>query len=281
MVFSGPAAAILDVQRTAGLSPLADHVFGDEPDQDRRIVVELVISERCPLIGSLVGNGSFRQQYHAAVLAVSRHGERVDHARLGTWTLRAGDCVLVAARHDFVQRNRYHSDFFIVSDLGSAASQAPWHAPFATISVAALVGLAATGIMPLFSSLAAGYISFLITKLLPWHEVKPALDLKLLLTIGAAIGIGHAWQATGLADGLARGVFTLSAGEPVWALIIIYISTVILTECITNNAAAVLMLPLALSCAQRPWGKSHALCHDDHDRCVREFSLPLLVTKPI
>jgi di/tricarboxylate transporter len=73
-----------------------------------------------------------------------------------------------------------------------------------------------------------------------------SIDIRVLMAIGASLSLGLAIQKTGLADLAAQGMLTMTGADPFISLILLYLATVIATELITNNAAAVLMFPLAL-----------------------------------
>src|SRR5690606_37834193 len=114
LIFAAPSAEVLAVHRVVGLSP----VHGAAQQGPSGALIEAVVGPRCPLVGSEVGDGSFRAQLGAAVIAVARDGERMSSARLGTWELTVGDSLLLEADPGFIERHRYGSELYLVSDHG-------------------------------------------------------------------------------------------------------------------------------------------------------------------
>lgn len=81
-------------------------------------------------------------------------------------------------------------------------------------------------------------------------QARASIDWTLLVAIAASLGIGLAMKTSGLADALAGGVIGIAGDSPWRALAAVYVVTMVLTELVTNNAAAVLVYPLAMSTAR-------------------------------
>jgi di/tricarboxylate transporter len=247
LVMASTASGVQALHGSAGLSLATDHAFAARVDDVPHHLSEVVVSERCPLVGEAVGDGSFRRLYNAAVIAVARHGERV--RGVSAWRLRPGDILLVAAGSDFEHRHRYSPDFHLVAGRGRlqvASSARSW----AAIAVlAAMVGLAASGVLPMFSATVLAVLVLLAGRFVDRREARGAIDTSVLLTIAFALGIGAALADSGAAGNLAQGLLALAGDQPWACLIAIYLSTTVLTELVTNTAAAALMVPIALSTA--------------------------------
>lgn len=254
LVFAGPVAALLAIRSHPGLSLAPDPGFHRENPQ--RQFAELLISPRCPLIGRRVGDGTFRQRYNAAVIAVARHGERVENARLNDWELRAGDILLVEVGADFFERHRASPDFYLVTARGAPAAASRAKAWLGLAILGGMVGAAALGLLTMFKAalLASGVLA--LTRLLSRDLIREGVDVPVLLTIALSFGLGIALQSSGAAAGIASLVGAFGDGSPLVALTIVYLATVAITEMITNNAAAALMIPVAFAIADR-LGVSH------------------------
>jgi di/tricarboxylate transporter len=249
LVFAGPVGALLALRGHAGLNVAPDHAF-DRSDPQRQLV-ELLISPRCPLIGRRVGDGTFRQRYNAAVIAVARHGERIDNARLGDWELQAGDILLAEAGADFLERHRANPDFYLVTQhklLRPAPARKAW---LGLAILAAMVGAAALGWLTMFKAAMAAVAALFVARFLTRDLVREGLDLRVLLTIALSFGMGLALDRSGAAAGLASLANGFGNGDPWIALIVVYITTAVVTEMITNNAAAALMVPVTFAVADR------------------------------
>jgi di/tricarboxylate transporter len=92
-------------------------------------------------------------------------------------------------------------------------------------------------------------IAMLITGCLNIEDARRSIDYQVLLVIACAFGLGTAVQKVGLADLIAEHALMLAGGDVWLMLVLVYISTVLLTETITNNAAAIIMFPIAVSAA--------------------------------
>lgn len=250
LVLSGAGAATVALHRVPGLTPAVDRTFASAGEgRQARALYELVIAQRCPLVGHRVGDGSFRRHYGAAVLAVARHGETVKPGGLGGWTLEAGDIVLVEAEPRFGERAAAQPDFIVLRDHEPEPPIARWQALAGLCALVVAVALAATGVLSMFAAVALAAAVVLCLRIVTWPQAVAALDARILLTIAAALGVGQAVESAGVARAVGLGLQSLDVGSPRVALAILYVATVIVTEVVTNNAAAVVMIPLALATA--------------------------------
>ncbi len=246
LVFAGDTEAISDLLRINGLEPSPEngHAAPLTVDRAERRLVEAVVSPHCSAIGQAIRDARFRDQYGAAVLAVARNGERVK-GNLGTIQLEAGDTLLLEARPAFVSRQRYNKDFLLINDLDT---EQPRHekALLAWVILLVVVGAATFGVISMLNAALIGAGLMLLTGCCSIGQAEKSLDLSVLITIGASFALGVALQKTGVATFLAGNIIDLSGGRPWLMLILTYVTLSILTEAITNNAAAILMLPIVL-----------------------------------
>lgn len=248
LIFTGVVNAVADLQLLNGLLPATNQVFKlDAPRNDRNLV-EAVVAPSNPLNGLTIKDGEFRNRFGAVVLAVSRDGERLKK-KVGDIRLRTGDILLLEAARDFTSRFRSSNDFLLVSTLSSNGKPNTEKAWIAWLILAGMVLLAATSVLTMFKAafLAAG--AMVVFKCCKLTDARRSIDWQVLIVIAAALGIGNALQVTGIAEQLAGGFITMMGLSPYTALVATYIITWILTEMITNNAAAALIFPLAVSVA--------------------------------
>ena len=245
LVFAGDTEAISDLLRINGLVPSTHE---GEPllnnHQSERRLVEAVISPHSDCIGETIRESNFRSRYGAVVLAVARNGERVV-GNLGSIQLQAGDTLLLEARPAFVTRQRYNKDFLLINDLDS---EPPRHQR-AYLAWGILLGIITLATFELTSMLNAallGAAAMLIVGCCSVGQAQKSLDIEVLVTIAASFALGAALKSTGVAAVIAEQVVSLSGGEAVMILILTYLTVNILTEILSNNAAAVLMLPIVL-----------------------------------
>lgn len=218
------------------------------PHTERRLI-EAVVSPHCAALGYAIRDSRFRARYGAAVLAVARNGERIK-GNLGSITLQAGDTLLLEARPAFVSRQRYNKDFLLINDLNT---EAPRHER-AYLAWAILVGVITAASFEVITMLNAALIGaglMVMTGCCSASQAEKSLDLTVIITIAASFALGMALEKTGVAKYLAENIVDLSGGRPWLLLILTYITISILTEVITNNAAALLMLPIVLEITQK------------------------------
>jgi di/tricarboxylate transporter len=258
LVFTGVVATIIDLERIAGLVPAADLAYEVRPDErHQRHLTEAVLSRTSPLIGRTVRAANFRQRYGAAVVAVHRNGERVTN-KIGTIVLEAGDTLLLQTRTDFVEAFRDNADFYLVSAVeGSAPLRHERAALSAVLMMILVIWLSGTDFMPetwrgLNSpAMAAVLIAslFVATRCLPISAARAALDLQVLITIAAAIGLGEALSASGAAKAVAGSLVSVVGDQPYPLLVVLFVLTVAFGELMSNNAVAAMMFPIGVQLA--------------------------------
>jgi di/tricarboxylate transporter len=212
---------------------------------------EAVLGAESPLIGTTLKNADFRSRYQGVVMAIHRAGHRID-AKLGEVPLRVGDTLLILADPGFKARWEDRADFLVVSAQGSTPNVAGRKALLVAAVTAAIVLLASTGLVPILQASLLGAVVLIVGRVLTPGDARGAVDLDVIVLIAAAFGVANAVAESGLAQIVAGGIIdaTQVFGE-LGILGGIIISTTILTGLVTNNAAALLMFPIAISTAQQ------------------------------
>ncbi len=251
LVFAGDTDAISDLLRINGIVPSIEEGHAQtftERHPERRLV-EAVVSLHCSAVGYAIRDARFRARYGAAVLAVARHGERIK-GNLGSIILQAGDTLLLEARPAFVTRQRYNKDFLLVNDLNT---ESPRHerAYLAWFILVGIITAASFEVISMLNGALLGAGLMIITGCCSASQAEKSLDLTVIITIASSFALGMALEKTGVAKFLAENIVDLSGGTPWLLLILTYITISILTEVITNNAAALLMLPIVLEITEK------------------------------
>ncbi len=270
MVFTGVVQTIADLERIPGLVPAADMSYEFQPAvQTRRRLTEAVLSRTSPLIGRNVREANFRQRYNAAIVAVHRNGERLTN-KIGNIRLEPGDTLLLQTHADFAEAYRNSRDFYLVSTVGETSARRHDRALVAGgLFLLMIVWLTVCGLFGdripaghLFAGNPQAIIGIAIvmlmiaTRSLTSSEATSAIDLQVILTIAAAIGLGQALKTSGaalfIADNLVSGVSNAGI-PPDWVpyalLALVYLVAALFTEMITNVAVAAMMMPIAVSVA--------------------------------
>ena len=246
LVFVGVVDSVVELQRIRGLRPATKQVFKLDTARDQRSLIEAVVSSECPLVGQSIREGGFRSVYEAAVIAVARRGERL-RAKIGDIVLQPGDVLLLEGAPAVVQRLRNTRDFYLVSAVGDSAPRRHERAWIALGILGAMVAVVGLGLLDILTGamLAAG--AMVLTRCCRASEARRSIHWQVLLVIGAALGLGQALSESGAAEALAGGLIHLVGTHPWLLLVVIYLVTVLFTEMVTNNAAAVLIFPIALA----------------------------------
>jgi di/tricarboxylate transporter len=249
LVFVGIVESIVDLQKISGLKPATEQLFKLHSPRSERCLIEAVVSNRFPFVNMTIRDSRFRSHYNAAVIAVARDGQRV-HKKIGDIELHPGDTLLLESHPSFVELQRNSRDFFLVSRVEDSTPPRHERAWIARVILVAMVVVVATGLLTMLKAamLAAGLM--IITRCCMGSEARRSVDLEVLVTLGAGLGIGLALERSGAAESVALGLFGLVGQQPRVALAVIYGITMVLTNLITAKAAAVLLLPIALATAK-------------------------------
>jgi di/tricarboxylate transporter len=249
LVFVGAVTSIVDLHQFRGLKPATDQVFKLTTPRSDRTLIEAVVSNTCPLVGKTIREGKFRNHYRAVVLAVGRNGERIE-GKIGDIRLRPGDTLLLEAHPSFIEERRVSRDFYLVNDIPDSEPLRHEKAPLALAILVGMVLLAAFGWMDMLKAASLAAMLMLATGCCSAFRAFKNINWSVLLVIGAALALGQALQQTGVATVLASSVVQAAGDNPWIALALVYGVTTLLTEAITNNAAAALVFPVALAMSQ-------------------------------
>ena len=247
LIFTGNVKRVETLQHIDGLS-----LFADEDGLLRNNLTEVIISNRSRLIGKTLKKAGFRALFDAAVVAIRRDGHALS-GKLGDVKLEAGDFLVLATGPDFEARHNLTRNFFLVSEHNytrKLTSQQEWLTLGGFISA---ITASAAGLLPLPMGLMALLVILVACQVISGDELKRNLPLNLILVIVGALSLASGLENAGVI-GLITNWLTpiLSDGSAFMALLIIYLLTLVLTELVTNNAAAALMFPFA-------WGICEAL----------------------
>jgi di/tricarboxylate transporter len=246
LVFAGIVESVADLQKMRGLVPATGQVFKlDTPRPDRRLI-ETVIAPENPVVGRSVREGGFRSRYGAVVIAVARQGRRIA-GKIGAIKLEAGDTLLLEAPASFLRRFRHSREFLLLRPLDGNVQPHYERAWIAWLIMGALIGLVTARIVPLAPAAVFAAVAMVATRCIGLTAARRSIELQVLLVIGSAFGIAAALVHTGAAAAIARPMLELAQGSPLGLLVLVYALTSLFAAFIGNNAAAVLMFPLAYS----------------------------------
>lgn len=245
LIFTGETGKVQTLQRFPGL-----HVFGQGSDELLGAhLVEVVVSNESSLLNRTLRDVDFRTMFDAAVVGIRRGNRRLG-GQLGRIPLRAGDCLLLSIGRDFFQHRNLERNFHVVSDSAITGKLSPRQSLLAMSGFAITIVAAAAGWLPLFDGLILLMGLFLAGGLLTVAEMRRRFPFELMLVIGSALSIAAALENSGGARLIAEGMQMVFGGSgAIGALVGIFLATVLLTELVTNTAAAAMIFPVALSTA--------------------------------
>ena len=209
---------------------------------------EAVVMPQSRLVGRRLGSSPFFRRYRLVVLAVHRRG-RAFSERLDDLVLRPGDVLLLQGANDDLAALKGHPDLWGLAEVGPPRPTLREGLVAVGLLTAGVV-LASLDVVPLSIALLAAVVCLSLTGITPVQEAYRMIDWRLIVMIGGMTGFGLAMHRSGAADALASGLIGWVAPFGITAsLVALATLTVLLTQPMSNAAAALTMLPVAVSAA--------------------------------
>ena len=236
------------------MSPNLDQVSKLKVRKLDRRLVEVVISMKSDLIGKTVRESRFRSRFRAAIIAVHRSGNRV-LSKIGDIELRAGDVLILDTGPYFVQRFRDDVNFLLVAEIEN--STPPRFDKF-YIALIAVIGMMAlyTGLqdyLSLFECAVFAAAVMVVFDIISPQRARSAISWDVIVTIACAFGLSTAMENSDVAQTIGQALVDLAVisgtGE-IGIIVAVYFATFMLSIVIANNAAALLMFPIATQAIQ-------------------------------
>lgn len=213
-------------------------------------LAEVVVTRGSPLHHRTLAAANFGSRFRLMPIAIHRPGSGDLGGDLTSVRLRAGDVLLVQGAREAIQALRESGSMLVLD----ATTDLPHteRAPLALGIMGAVVALAATGVLPISVAAIGGVGAMILTGCLKWADVGEALNIPVIMIIVASLSLGFSLLETGGADYIARLFVFVTAGLPVPAILsgLILLLT-LLTNVVSNNAAAVIGTPVAISIADQ------------------------------
>jgi len=243
LIFSGDIKEISLLEKFKGLELL--HVKHELASN----LVEAIISHESTLVGKSIKDVNFRTKFDASVIAIKRGEEKLS-GKIAEATLCTGDSLVLAVGNDFYQRDNLKKNFYFLNNLKVNEKLSKIQSILVLIGFVGVILLSVFKIFSLLKGLFILLVGFVVYKMLSFDEIKRRFPYDLVLIIGSALGISGVIIDTGLAQLIANFLVQIFGGFGVYGTFFaIYIFTALLTEIITNNAAAALAFPIAYSTA--------------------------------
>jgi di/tricarboxylate transporter len=250
LLVRGNVEELMKVKQATGIEIKPDLQVSDADLQsDRLQLAEVLVNPRSGLIGRTLRQLNFRQRFGLSVLAIDRHGQPLRES-LGNIRLRLGDVLLVQGLRTDVEALRRSADLTLLNELRPALFRRR-RGLFAAASFAVALALGGAGVLPLSVALLLAAVACVVSGALPPEEAYGTVDWRLLVLIGGMTSFGVAMEKTGtagfLADMISAGLGPLGPHGLLAGFIVL---TMLLTQPMSNAAAALVVLPVALATAQ-------------------------------
>jgi len=219
-------------------------------EEQEQQLAEVVIIRGSPLENTTLGQINFHQRYEVTTIALHRAGTAMDTKRrgLGSIKLEVGDVLLIQGTAKQISKLKQDGELLVLD----ATTDLPHtrKAPVALAIMAAIVGCAATGIVPIEISALAGVVLMLFTGCMKWKDAALGLSIPVVMIIAVSLALGLALERTGGAMYLGEMYVYLTNGfPPIVIMSGLMLLLAFMTNVISNNAAAVIGTPIAIAVA--------------------------------
>ncbi|MDF1513414.1 MAG: SLC13 family permease, partial [Anaerolineae bacterium] len=250
LLVKGQHSDILKVNDTVGLAFKADVKLSDSRLQaEDTQLVEVILLPKSPLTGRTLKTLRFRERYGLNVLGVNRRGKSI-FRKLSQTRLRTGDQLLIQGPRANIAA--LDQDNFHVLGTVEHKQLNRKQAPVALGLFFGALLLAALNILSLPVAVLLGTLGVFLTRSLTPDEAYREVEWKAVIVIGSMLALGTAMEYTGTADYIAGLISNLTGGVgPLGLLTLFFAITLLLTQPMSNQAAAVLVLPVALQTARQ------------------------------
>ena len=251
LLVRGGLQQLIGLRGSAKLELNVEFKLGDEALQSGDLrLVQALVAPGSRLAGHTLKDLDFRNRYKALVLAIQRRGETI-RDKLNTVRLGLGDALLIQAPEEQIRRLRGDESFIVLDEVDEPGMRRH-KVPIVLVVIGSVVGLAAFDVMPILVSALLGCLALVFTRAIDLDEAYQAIDWKVIFLLGGILPLGVAMESTGAARLIADGAIGMVGGlGPLAVLAVVYLMTSILTEGMSNNAAAVLLAPIAISTAEQ------------------------------
>ncbi|AQQ02494.1 SLC13 family permease [Roseibium algicola] len=213
-------------------------------------LAEVVVAPASRLMGRTLPQSGFYTDTGCLVMGIQRRS-RMPRMAMNDIRLEAGDVLLVAGSEEAIARLRGNRDVLLL-DWSMAEVPRKRYAPRALVIFALVVALAASGLIPIVTTAVAGTFAMIVSGCLNIRQAMRAIDSRIFMLVGASLAAAVALEGTGGANAIATGLVHLLAGaSPTVMLSALFFIVMILTNFLSNNAAAVLFTPIAINLANQ------------------------------
>lgn len=250
LLVKGSPSDLVDILNEKSVElPHIEEDLNFTPGDPESVILELIIPPQSSLVGERLLESSLHGEHETHIIAIKRRNIHYTEQKIRELRLRVGDILLVQCHRDELEQLRRSPDFIVVEDVHHEIVMRK-KAPVAAIIFAALIVAASTGLADIMVCAVTGAFLMILTGCLPLRDGYRALQGDVLLLIVGTIALGTAMEKTGTAKFYAHEfILLLRDLGPAAILSGFLLLTSLSTQLLSNNATAVLLMPIAISAA--------------------------------
>ncbi|WP_162427249.1 SLC13 family permease [Pontibacter pudoricolor] len=248
LLVEGDLDNLMKVKETKGIEIMADVILEKDLQTESIRLAELMIPRQSNLINKTVKEVNFLQRFGLVVIAISRHGETL-RSKIGSISLQLGDILLVQGAAERLSQLRSSSNVALLDEFEPLLFKKRKGSLVITVFILAIL-LGTTNILPLSIAFLMAAIACIVFRCISTEKAYGAIDWRLLILIGGMTAFGTAMENSGAADLLAKSIVDVMG--PIGKMAVLagfVVLTVILTQPMSNAAAALVIVPVALRAA--------------------------------
>jgi di/tricarboxylate transporter len=239
---------IKDASRLTQISGLT--TFASEEGLMQPSLTEVIVAPGSILNGRTPKEVGFRARFDAAIVGLQRDGETVS-GKLGRTALRPGDLLVLATGEDFAQRKNLGRNFYLLSDDLDVRLLDSKQGFLVTLALGAVIAMAATGSLSLSVGLLGLLMGLWLTGLVSVDDLRRRFPFDIWILVASALVLAQSLVDSQLISTFMSLVLPVMMDQtPLIGLVVVFLLTLMLTELVTNNAAAALMFPIGYGLAE-------------------------------
>ncbi len=245
----GDWSTLDELRKEAGLEVNGEFKLKQRSFEEvEQVLAEVMVAPLSRVIGSTLGTLNPRWQHNATALGIHRRGQ-ILREELRNVRLQVGDILLILIPESEMPALRKDKNVIVLSERQQEKTGG-WRAPFALATMALVIGVSAIGWAPIAVTALAGAVAMTLAGCLNVEDVYDAVDWRIIILLAGLLPLGVAMSQTGAAEFLVQNTIGMvSSMGPLVVLAVLYLLALLLTEFMSNAAAAVLLTPIGMSTA--------------------------------
>ena len=248
LIYTGMPDKLMALKQSHGLVTASEHVYSVSELSGERNLVQAVVPEYSSLIGRTFMGRNFEKLFQVVLVAISRQGKRIEASPRET-VIFPGDTLLLECTPAFFEQSDTLSKELLLLNQPEKEIPISRKTYIASAIMLGVILVSAFNILPLTTAALVGLTLILLTHCCSPIQARASVSGSTLVVFAASIGMGSSIQSTGLASVIAEGIQSLCGTNPYVALIAICLTVCVLSEFISNTAAAAIFFPIVMHTA--------------------------------